>query len=180
MSNPAVELAAENGVDLVCELAAIATATDDSREFKAVEQRLIELLPIYRKRVNASNAIGDQDLLCALCDYSQPVVIEPALGVLPVAEQLQLLRAALEPDIADCCTEDDILAAINQPNGPLVAAGLCRIQTLGRNLRLSIDESLAFTSEQLRRERVEARLWHDRWPNSKPSAVPAPQFQAAA
>jgi hypothetical protein len=97
---------------------------------------LIELLPIYRKRINASDSISDQDLLCALCDYSKPVAIAPAIGKFADGEQLRTMREALDPDIAECCTDEDIRLAVNQPNGPLMASGLCRIQTLARDLRL--------------------------------------------
>jgi hypothetical protein len=173
IANPAVELAQESGINLVADLAALAQTQEGTSAFQEMEQRVIGLVPAYRRRINASAAIGDQDLLCAICDYDEPVTIEPALKSLSESGQIEAMRANLKPGVNECCTDEDLLSAVQNPNGPLLAAGLCRVQTLCRDTRVPLGEALTFMPERLRRERVLANFWHDAWSQPAVDRVPA-------
>jgi len=180
VSNPAVDLATERGIDLIADLARISQTAEGSPEFLSVEQKIIDLIPDYRKRTGASEAITDQDLICAICEYDKPVMIEPALKDLSESEQLQMMRSILAPHISECCTDGDILAAVRNSNQPLVASGLCRVQTLYRDLWLPVDKALTFSSEQLRRERLSAELWHAGWTSQTDRNPPVVELTALA
>jgi hypothetical protein len=181
IANSAVELAWENGIDLAGDLSLLANTTEGSPEFQAIERRVIELVPAFRQRLNASPGISDQDLLNALCHYEQPVAIEPAIQLLPDGEQVRLMRENLSPPVSECCTDADLLMAARNPNGPLLASGLCRVQTMVRDMRLPLTESLKFTCERLGRDRLEAQCWfecHSLDRRARPSAPVVP-FLAA-
>src|SRR5262245_37189230 len=77
--NPAIEVSQEAGIDLVRDLAVLANTYEGSTEFLEIEQRLIGLIPAYRRQLRASAAISDQDLLCAICHYEDPVATRPPL-----------------------------------------------------------------------------------------------------
>jgi hypothetical protein len=164
VANPAVALAAENGIDLVADLALLAGTLEGGAEDREIEERIIGLVPAFRQRVNASAAIEDQDLLTAICCHEQPVAIAPPLQCLPETEQIALMRGAIKPHVNECCSDGDLLDAVRNPNGPLFASGLCKVQTMHRDARLPLSESLSFTPCMLGRDRVEARLWQDRQP----------------
>jgi hypothetical protein len=177
--NPAIEVAKEAGVDLVADLASIAGTQEGSPELLAVEARLISLVPAFRERVSASTAIDDQALLCALCDYERPVTIEPSLTSLSEGEQLLVMRANLTEHVSQCCTDQDLLFAIQNPNAPLFASGLCRVQTLRRNVQTPLRDSLSFSSIELQQDRVHAKLWQDRWPDNGKCSAAKDVLQAA-
>jgi hypothetical protein len=159
--NPAIEIAKEAGIDLVGDLSSL------SPEYSEIEQRLIALIPTYRQRIRASASISDQDLLCAICHYEQPVAIEPKLQDLSENEQLRLMRLTVKPHISECCSDEDLLSAIRNPNGPLFASGLCRVQTLHRDVRQPVGAALSFSPKDLGRERVQALLWHEEWSSDR-------------
>jgi hypothetical protein len=163
--NPAVELAKEEGINLVDDLALLANTTEGSAEFQVIEQRIIGMVPVYRRRLNASAAISDQDLLTALCQYDEPVTIEPTLQALSEGEQVRRMREHLKPHISECCTDEDLLAAARNPNGPLLAAGLCRVQAIHRDVHRPVGIALEFTAGSLGRERIRATLWHGGQPH---------------
>jgi hypothetical protein len=178
--NPAVEFAKTQGIDLAGDLTVLADTEEGAPEFRETEQRLIELVPDFRRHIKASSAISDQDMLCAICHYDRPVTIEPALGALPEVEQLRAMRDSLKPHINQCCTDEDLLAAVQNPNGPLLAAGLCQVQTLHRNTRAPICSALAFSPEVLARDRVRARLWYDTWQSLDGDALGSAVLTSAA
>jgi hypothetical protein len=164
VANPAVDVAKEAGIDLVADLESIAGTADGSPELAAVEQRLIALVPTFRQRIGASAEISDQDLLCAICHYEEPVATEPSLPSLSESEQVRKMRASLKEHVSECCSDHDLLDAARKPNAPLIASGLCRVQTLHRSIRMPLIDGLSFTSVELQRDRVHATLWQTRWP----------------
>lgn len=159
--NPAREVAAAHGVDLIADLACLATTTEGLDEYRAVEERIVSLLPAYRQKLKASESISDQDLLAGLCQHDEFVVTVPPLQALPDRQQVATMRAQLRPYISDCCTDEDILAAVRNPHGPLIATGLCRAQVLRRDPSRPLSESLRFTGSALGLDRVEVCLWEE-------------------
>ena len=180
--NPALEVAKEAGVDLAAVLAELETVEgDDDPRMAAAEAIMGSLLPAYRARLQASSAISDQDLLAAMCSYNAPVAVEPAVAALSEADQILEMRHQLRPHISECCTDEDILFAVQNPNGPLMAAGLCTIQCLHRDPRVPLAEALRFGPSELGRERVTANLWYDLPQGGKPKSQSQPtQVQHAA
>ncbi len=134
----------------------------------------------YGRTAGASEAISDQDLLHALCQPDQPVVIAPPLGEMAESEQISQMRSALRPNVSECCTDADLLAAAQNPHGPLFANGLCQVQTLFRHRRVELEDALCFTSRRLERERVEAQFWHSQWCDSPTSGKPTPPVEMIA
>ena len=171
--NPAIELAQEMGFDLVSDLAVLAETSEGSPEYAGIEQRLIGLVPALREKTGASTAIGDQDLLNAICQPEMPVAIQPSLDSFDEAEQIRLLRSNLKPHINECCTDADLLEAARNPNGPLFASGLCRVQCLYRNIYAPLPEAMTFSAEVLGRNRIHAKCWYDCWPEQdrKPDVI---------
>jgi hypothetical protein len=166
VTNPAVEVAKIASVDLLADLASLAAQGEGSPECQGVEERLVGLIPAYRKRLSASAELSDQDLLHALCQPEQQVAISRALDTLAEAEQIARMRAVVLPHLAPCCTDADLLAAVRSPHEPLFASGLCRVQCLYRPPRVPVEEALRFLSPRLERERVEAMFWFDKWTDS--------------
>lgn len=159
--NPAVELAQGIGFDLRGDLATLARTSEGLPEYLEIEQRLLDLVPVLRAQTAASLAISDLELLTAICQPDLPLVTEPALDRLTEEEQIRLMRSNLKPHISECCTDADLLAAVQCPNGPLWAAGLCQVQTLYRPPAIPLPEALLFSSELLGRSRVQATCWFD-------------------
>jgi hypothetical protein len=96
-------------------------------------------------------------------------------------EQIRVMRANLKPHFKERCTNENLLAATRNPNGPLRASGLCRVQTLHRDGRANPVSGLVFTSELLCRERVQAILWPNESSEiSKRSSRSAEPLAAAA
>ncbi len=181
VSNPAAELAAARGFDLVADLATIANIAEGTAEFQSVEERILELVPAVRKAAGVSHLISDQDLLDAICQPNQPLSIEPLLDGLSEQQQIELFRGTLSAHISDATLDCDILEAIRNPHAPLYAAGLCRVQVLHRNLRVPPREALFFSASSLGRDRVEAMFWHDApFQNQHRRPGPAPEMVLAA
>ena len=166
--NPAPEMAKERGFDLAGDLDLLARTAEGSREYLAIEERLVALVPAVRERTCASSAISDQDLLNAICQPYLPLTVEPPLDSLAEAEQIRVLRGKLKPHIEESVTDSDLLGAARNPNGPLFVAGLCRIQVLYRNPAVPLGDALQFSPEVLGRSRVQATCWFDRWSEQKP------------
>lgn len=159
--NVAIDVAKEAGIDLAADLASIAELGDNDPVYLEVEAKLLALLPAYRAKLGASEAIADADLLGALCTYADPVTIAPAVQDVPEAEQVRLMRATIKPHFSDCCTDADLLQAVQAPNSALFASGLCAVQCLYRNVRVPLDAALRFGPQELGRERVQATMWYD-------------------
>jgi hypothetical protein len=70
------------------------------------------------------------------------------------------MRQELSPRLSQCCTDTDLLNAVQHPNSPLWASGLCQVQTLHRDVRVPLEEALRFSSAVLGRERLEATFWY--------------------
>jgi hypothetical protein len=172
VDNPAIDVAKDSGIDLSRDLESISSTAEGSPELAAVEQRLISLIPAYRQRIKASAAITDQDLLSAICHFEEPVMAEPGLGSLSDQDTICAMRVGLKEHVRECCSDDDLLAAARNPNGPLFASGLCRVQTLHREVGRPLMTALNFLPSDLNRERVVASLWCDGV--VKPGATAAP------
>jgi len=162
ISNPVAELAKELGFDLAADLAVLTGTAEGSPEYSQIEERLVSLVPVLRERTCASSAISDQDLLNAICQPELPLLIEPPLDCLPEGEQIRLMRSRLKPHINECCLDADILEAARNPHGPLLAAGLCRVQALHRNIQVPLPEALEFSPTVLGRTRMQAKCWYDK------------------
>jgi hypothetical protein len=159
--NPAVELARQAGFDLAEDLACLAYTEEGSPEYQAIEERLFGLVPAMRKTTGASSEVSDQELLNAVCEYGKEVVIAPALASYPETEQIRRMRQELSPRLSQCCTDADLLSAVQHPNSQLWASGLCQVQTLHRDVRVPLEAALRFSSAVLGRERVEATFWYE-------------------
>jgi hypothetical protein len=161
--NPAASLAKESGFDLLSDLGVLAETAEGSPEYSQIEERLINLVPVLRERTCASAAISDQDLLNAICQPELPLVIEPPLNGLPEDEQIRLMRSRLNPHISECCLDSDIIEAARNPHGPLLAAGLCRVQALHRSIHVPLAEAMTFSPTLLGRSRMQAVCWFDKF-----------------
>jgi len=82
----------------------------------------------------------------------------PFAPIANLPRQHEVFRSALKPAISECCTDADVQWAIDHGNQPLHASGLCRIQVLRTDPRLSRMDALRFNSAALGRERVTATL----------------------
>jgi hypothetical protein len=171
VANPATELAAAQGFDLINALDIIANTAEGDPEFQVIEQRLIEMVPAVRKAAGVSHLISDQDVLNAICQPDQRMAIEPILDGLSEGKQIELIRGTLAPHISEATLDCDILEAIRNPHRPLNAAGLCRVQVLHRNIRVPLNEALCFSASSLGRHRVEARFWHDSLFHNQPRPI---------
>jgi hypothetical protein len=159
--NPAIEVAKAAGVNLVEDLAKIENVAEDDTNHKDVEERLVGLLPEYRRVTEASVEINDQDLLHALCAYAEPVLVTPALENMSEKLQIVEMRSMLKPHISEACTDEDILMGVMNPHSPLYASGLATIQTLRRDVRIPLEDSMYFNPQALGRERMSAQFWYD-------------------
>jgi len=181
VANPAIALATSKGFDLVHDLDTLAHTAEGTPEFQAIEQRLIELVPKVRKAADVSYLISDQDVLNAICQPDQPVAVEPVLENLAERQQIETVRGALTAHISEATMDCDILEAIRNPHGPLLAAGLCQVQVLQRNVRVPLKDALCFSASSLGRDRVEATFWQDSPFSSQPrSPRSLPEVSVAA
>lgn len=177
VDNPAYEVAKAAGVELPAVIQALEIMPpEDLPGREELATMLLSLVPAYRQALGAAPEVGDDDLLRYLITPDDAVVTEAAIGDLPEAEQLKVMRSRLAPHISECCTDGDILNAVAAPASRLYASGLCRVQTLYRNPRMPIEEALRFTPEALGRDRVQATLWHP-MPEHKPKQPRKPQAE---
>lgn len=96
-----------------------------------------------------------EEILDALTNPDQPLVGH--------AHSLAKLRSSLSTDVAECCTDDDLVRATWDPSQPLLASGASRVQVLSTR---QVPDVFRFQPEDLRR-RAKLDLTSSGWFNRR-------------
>lgn len=165
LPNPAGEIAKALKVNL-------ATVTDDA----AIAQLQAE----FRQRVGEAvsrrlpeNAVAEclehPDRILAVPQGSRPL----KAAELPQDLLAKAMRMALDPRVAECVTDADLLTAARNPGERLYASGMAKVQ-LFRLAQANAPESFVFGPRDLGRPKVTMDLWSvQAWYYSKGARVEA-------
>lgn len=146
VANPAL-LAMKNCKVSPTQLSARPQGTDVSEDSRVIDRVLAEMRRLLGP---CHDAFHDEDLVEAIVHPRKALhngenTVQTAMGN---AMFVAKLRAALEPTIAEMATDEDLLAAAPDLEGPLVLSGVCRPQVL-KLQQLELEEALHWTPEVL-------------------------------
>jgi hypothetical protein len=111
------------------------------------DEELLDIELAMRQAIGERTALTTEEVFDAITNADSPIIAWTS--------SLPKLRAVLDPAIAECVTDDDLLRAARRPDEPLIASGACRIQVLQRDANDMF--ALEFDSHDLNR-RVDANF----------------------
>jgi|GEM_PF-4439113 len=168
-ANPAIQLATDAGFDLVASLAMIDAGEVETEEgvtaYDVSVDNILAMRPLLRAYLGEhAKHFDDTELDTATIEHDKPItlVIEDVLGTLGAVDAVRMARQQLEttrPLFAAGTTDEDLLAALKNPDGPLFSSLTCQLQVMKWDPRLGPEEAFSFSSDDLGRERVFSKLW---------------------
>lgn len=155
--NPAVEVLPTKGSILLPN-----PAQEVTRSLKT--DHVEELVAAFRQRLGEAvgKRVSDESICRCLEHPDQPLDVPQGSQRLRATELPQdllakAMRAALEPRVSECTTDQDLLAAARSPGDRLFASGMAKIQLF--RVRANSPEEFVFGPKQLGRPKVTVDFW---------------------
>ena len=168
-SNPCVQLAEDAGFNLVESLALVEKGAGEREEettaYDAAVDNFMAMRTLLRAYLGEHSAnFTDDQIDAAVTGHAAPLIleVEDVLGTLGEVDAVRMARQQLErsrPLFAAGTTDDDLLAALKNPEGPLFSSLTCQMQVVKWDPRLGPEEAFNFSPDDLGRERVFSKLW---------------------
>lgn len=103
-------------------------------------------------------AFTEADYINAIVYPDMPIMAQFGQADVPLRQAARAILAETVPHAEPHISDLEIQAALDNPYGPLVVAGVVRNQVIVRNPELSIQEALSFTGDMLGRPELRAEL----------------------